>query len=109
MIPKSCGRFGQDHATNQVLRAKWDPIPLRTGGAETTMADWVREADEPVSPDTVQAAISSPPRVRWHWPSRARLLSVGAAVLLSLPTAVYFWFYEGAGSNQIFVWSVTLA
>src|SRR3974390_614762 len=73
------------------------------------MADWVREADEPISPDKVTSTIPIPARSRRYWPSRARVLSLGAAVLASLPTAVYFWFYEGHASNEIFVVSVTLA
>ena len=36
MIPKSCRLFGQDHATKQVIRAKWrfDLIPFRSKAAE---------------------------------------------------------------------------
>jgi hypothetical protein len=34
MIPKSCRLFGQDHATKQVIGAKWrfDLIPFRSNG-----------------------------------------------------------------------------
>src|SRR5579864_5554276 len=34
MIPKSCRLFGQDHATKQVIRAKWrfNLIPFRSNG-----------------------------------------------------------------------------
>jgi Sulfatase len=43
-------------------------------------------------------------------PDRAlnRILSLCAAVLFTLPVAVYFWKYEGGAANQFFVWSVTL-
>src|SRR5580704_16632089 len=43
MIPKSCRLFGQDHATKQVIRAKWrfDSIPFRSSEARATIAAWI--------------------------------------------------------------------
>jgi hypothetical protein len=39
MIPKSCRLFGQDHATKQVIRAKWrfDLIPFRSSGDRASL------------------------------------------------------------------------
>jgi phosphoglycerol transferase MdoB-like AlkP superfamily enzyme len=70
------------------------------------MVDWVREADAPVSPDTVRLTIGTPEHEGGS--RRAWWLSLGAAALFWLPTMVYFWFYEGSGANQFFVWAVTL-
>jgi len=72
------------------------------------MADWVREADAPISSDTLTSTIPIPAPIGSHGSRRARWLSLGAAVVFSLPTMVYFWFYEGHADNQFFVWSVTL-
>ena len=60
------------------------------------MADWGREEGKP-DPAIVQSASG-----------RATVLSLCAAALFSLPTAVYLHYYEGGASNQFFVWSVTL-
>jgi hypothetical protein len=64
------------------------------------MADWVREEDKP-DPAILRSASS-------HALNRF-LLSLCAAALFSLPTAVYLRYYEGGASNQFFVWSVTLS
>ena len=64
------------------------------------MADWVREEDKP-DPAILQSASG-------HAPNRV-LLSLCAAALFSLPTAVYLRYYEGGAFNQFFVWSITLA
>jgi Sulfatase len=63
------------------------------------MADWVREEDK-----TDPAILRSPS-------GRApnQVLSLCAAALFSLPTAVYLRYYEGGAFNQFFVWSITLA
>jgi hypothetical protein len=37
------------------------------------------------------------------------VLSLCAAALFSLPTAIYLRYYEGGAFNQFFVWSITLA
>ena len=63
------------------------------------MADWVREEDKPDQAILRSASSHAPNRI---------LLSLCAAALFSLPTAVYLRYYEGGASNQFFVWSVTL-
>jgi len=64
------------------------------------MADWVREEDK-TGPAILRPACG-------HAPNRVRL-SLCAAALFSLPTAVYLRYYEGGAFNQFFVWSITLA
>ena len=64
------------------------------------MADWVREEDK-TGPAILRPASG-------HAPNRVRL-SLCAAALFSLPTAVYLRYYEGGAFNQFFVWSITLA
>jgi hypothetical protein len=82
-----------------------------------------REAAKVASPDA--AELAGPP-AGWLWAKPAgrrhslrrllfapdgalsRSLIVGVAVLFTLPTAQYFWKYEGEGANRFFVSSVTL-
>src|SRR5580704_11963309 len=55
MIPKSCRLFGQDHATKQVIGAKWrfDLISFRTNGT-------LLQGSEDVAPRSLPRLMHSP-------------------------------------------------
>ncbi len=78
--------------------ASSDPAKVTVAG-RITVWSWVRAADWLRNPKEVLSAPDG---------GLSRGLVIGAVVLFTLPTASYFWKYEGGAPHWFFVSSVTL-
>jgi sulfatase-like protein len=78
--------------------------------AEAASSEAVEITDQVA--DGVQARVAEwrgdPARLFAPDGTLSRGLVLGVAALFTLPTADYFWRYEGGAANQLFVWSITL-